>query len=153
MIFYPSLSYAGSSFSLSPSALTWVAVDLSLALLVIVVLIIACFTWKSYSRKRIKEQKVSSQHALCTLDLWKHTHNIISPSGMEMETCVLIREWSMHLFTAYQCAIYSHYQRFNRNQSSMIKFKKQSRQQNKPQSLSLHSIHGSTMVGQAACLC
>ena len=72
MIFYPFLSCAGSGFSLSPSALTWVAVDLSLALLVIVVLIIACFTWKSYSRKRIKEQKVSSQHALCTLDLWKH---------------------------------------------------------------------------------
>ena len=40
----------------------------------------------------------------------KHTHNIISPNGKEIENCVLVREWSIHLFKAYQCAIYSHYQ-------------------------------------------
>lgn len=58
------LSYTGSGFSLSPAALTWVAVDLSLALLVVIVLVIACFAWKSYSRKRIKERKVCSELTL-----------------------------------------------------------------------------------------
>lgn len=57
-----SLSFVGSGLTLSPAALTWVAVDLSLALLVIVVLVIACFAWKSYSRKLIKERKVCSKH-------------------------------------------------------------------------------------------
>ena len=59
-----SLSYAGSGFSISRAAITWVAVDLSLALLVVVALVIACFAWRSYSKKRIKEQKVCSEHAL-----------------------------------------------------------------------------------------
>ena len=39
------------------------AVNLSLALLVIVVLVIACFAWKSYSKKLTKERKVCSEHA------------------------------------------------------------------------------------------
>ena len=52
-------SLTGSGFSLSPAAITWVAVDISLVVVVIVTVVVACFVWKSYSRKVIKERRVS----------------------------------------------------------------------------------------------
>ena len=53
---------------ISQAAVTWVAVDISLAVVVIVSMVVACFVWKSYTRKVRKERKVSNMTCMyvCT---------------------------------------------------------------------------------------
>ena len=48
----------GSGFSFSQAAITWVAIDASLIVLVIATMVFACFAWKSYRQKLVKEQRV-----------------------------------------------------------------------------------------------
>ena len=65
-------SVTGSGFSLSRAAITWIAVDISLVAVVIVTVVVACFVWKSYSRKVIKERRVSTLfvHVSTPLSRW-----------------------------------------------------------------------------------